>query len=65
MYDNKMSKQKTSATKSTSKTVSKSSKRGELALSFSNKFKDWELNGRYKCEKLLGKGSYGEVAQAI
>ena len=32
---------------------------------FSNKFADWELNGKYKCEKLLGKGSYGEVAQAI
>ena len=65
MYDNKMSKQKTSASKSASKTVSKTAKRGDLALSFSNKFKDWELNGRYKCEKLLGKGSYGEVAQAI
>jgi hypothetical protein len=34
-------------------------------LSLGNKFKEWELNGKYKCEKLLGKGSYGEVAQAI
>ena len=25
----------------------------------SDKFKDWEVGKGYKCEKLLGKGSYG------
>jgi mitogen-activated protein kinase 1/3 len=27
-------------------------------------FGDWEIGADYKCEKLLGKGSYGAVALA-
>ena len=27
-------------------------------------FADWEVGSDYKCEKLLGKGSYGAVAMA-
>lgn len=31
--------------------------------SLQNKFEDWECPG-YNCDKLIGKGSYGQVAQA-
>lgn len=30
-----------------------------------DEFKDWKVGKRYKLEKILGKGSYGEVAEAI
>ena len=30
-----------------------------------SQFADWEIGTDYKCEKLLGQGSYGQVAQAI
>jgi hypothetical protein len=31
----------------------------------SSQFKDWECGERYLLERILGKGSYGQVAQAI
>ena len=31
----------------------------------SKKFDHWEVGSNYKCEKLLGSGSYGQVVQAI
>ena len=36
----------------------KKSRRGDLGLG-KDKFKDWEVGSNYKCEKLLGSGSYG------
>ena len=30
-----------------------------------NKFNDWHLPSTYSLEKILGRGSYGEVASAI
>lgn len=41
--------------------VKKKSKRGEIAgLGMkSNQFKNWEVGANYKCEKILGSGSYG------
>lgn len=30
-----------------------------------DQFKKWEVGSNYKCEKLLGSGSYGQVAQAL
>ena len=30
-----------------------------------SKFEDWNVGQNYKVEKSIGKGSYGEVAQAI
>jgi mitogen-activated protein kinase 1/3 len=30
-----------------------------------NQFSDWDVGADYKCDKLLGKGSYGSVASAI
>ena len=36
-----------------------------LGLKEKTKFKDWNTGQNYKLEKVLGKGSYGEVAQAI
>ena len=47
------------ARKSTSKRGSNS-----LGLNLGSKdsFKDWECGPGYKCEKLLGQGSYGSVA---
>ena len=43
------------------------SKRGEIAgLGMKqNQFKNWDVGTNYKCEKILGSGSYGQVAQAI
>jgi len=44
---------------------SNASKRGggSLGLNFSkDNFKDWDCGPGYKCEKLLGQGSYGSVA---
>lgn len=29
------------------------------------KFVDWKVGERYKISKILGKGSYGQVAQAV
>jgi mitogen-activated protein kinase 1/3 len=41
-------------------------KRGfELGLKKKDVFKDWDVGSNYKCEKLLGQGSYGQVCQAI
>jgi hypothetical protein len=38
----------------------KKSKRSELALGMkAAQFKTWEVGSNYKCEKLLGSGSYG------
>ena len=38
---------------------------GSLGLnSDKNKLKDWDCGPGYKCEKILGQGSYGSVAQA-
>jgi mitogen-activated protein kinase 1/3 len=31
----------------------------------SNKFADWEVGTKYKIEKVIGQGSYGQVARAI
>ena len=31
----------------------------------SEKFADWDVGTKYKLEKILGEGSYGQVAQAI
>ena len=28
-------------------------------------FDEWDIDGEYKFEKILGQGSYGEVAQAV
>jgi hypothetical protein len=28
-------------------------------------FQSWEIGDNYKCEKMLGQGSYGQVALAI
>ena len=41
--------------------VKKKSKRGELAgLGMKqNQFKNWDVGTNYKCEKILGSGSYG------
>jgi len=43
---------------------SRKGKRGDLGLGFGNKnqFQSWEVGANYKCEKLLGSGSYGQVA---
>jgi mitogen-activated protein kinase 1/3 len=30
-----------------------------------NRFADWKVGERYKISKILGKGSYGQVAQAV
>ena len=38
----------------------KKSRRGELALGMkAAQFKSWEVGANYKCEKILGSGSYG------
>lgn len=49
------------------KNISRTSKRGDLSLALRKKdsFKEWDIDGEYKFEKILGQGSYGEVAQAI
>ena len=42
-------------------------KKGRKGISLgmkANKFKDWEIGSNYKCEKVLGSGSYGSVAMA-
>jgi len=40
--------------------------RGDLGLKMREaQFKNWEVGSNYKCEKLLGSGSYGQVAQAV
>ena len=36
-----------------------------LGLGSKAQFNSWEVGANYKCEKLLGSGSYGQVAQAI
>ena len=45
----------------------KRSSRTKQSLGFGNrnKFDNWEVGTNYKCEKLLGAGSYGQVVQAI
>ena len=44
----------------------KKSKRGDLGLGMkAAQFKNWEVGNKYRCEKILGSGSYGQVAQAI
>ena len=44
----------------------KKSRRGDMALGMkAAQFKSWDVGANYKCEKLLGSGSYGQVAQAI
>ena len=46
--------------------VKKKSRRGDLGLKMKSKqFENWECGTNYQCEKLLGSGSYGQVAQAI
>jgi hypothetical protein len=41
----------------------KKSRRGDLGLGMkADQFKNWEVGANYKCEKLLGSGSYGQVA---
>ena len=47
--------------------AAKKAKRGDLGLGMSNKsqFDAWIIGDKYKCEKILGQGSYGQVAQAI
>jgi len=41
-------------------------RRGELGLGMkAAQFKSWEVGTNYKCEKVLGSGSYGQVAQAL
>jgi mitogen-activated protein kinase 1/3 len=30
-----------------------------------NQFEDWEIGNDYTCVRLLGQGSYGEVAEAV
>lgn len=45
---------------------SRKGKRGDLGLGMKAKqFQSWEVGQNYKCEKLLGSGSYGQVAQAL
>lgn len=46
------------------KNISRTSKRGDLSLALRKKdsFKEWDIDGEYKFEKILGQGSYGEVA---
>jgi len=36
----------------------------KLGMKKSHDFKNWEVGANYKCEKVLGQGSYGQVAQA-
>jgi len=43
----------------------KPSKREGVKLgSKKSDFKGWEVGNNYRCEKILGQGSYGQVAQA-
>jgi hypothetical protein len=43
------------------KSISRTSKRGDLSLALRKKdsFKEWDIDGEYKFEKILGQGSYG------
>ena len=49
------------------KSISRKGLRGDLSLALRKKdhFQEWDIDGEYKFEKILGSGSYGEVAQAI
>ena len=54
------------STKEKNQKKSRASKRGNLGLAIDiNQFENWEVGPNYKCEKLLGSGSYGLVAQAL
>ena len=46
------------------KEVVRKGKRGDLSLSLKKKdsFEEWDIDGDYKFEKILGQGSYGQVA---
>lgn len=45
---------------------SKKPKREGIKLGLKkDQFKSWQVGQNYRCEKILGRGSYGEVAQAI
>lgn len=48
--------------------MQRKSTRGDFSIALKKKkddFQDWDINGDYKFEKILGQGSYGKVAQAV
>eukprot|EP00944_MAST-04C_sp_MAST-4C-sp1_P013005 g13005.t1 len=63
----------TSSNKDRKETAEEKRKRLESSPSFEadidmlvyDQFSDWHVGDRYKCEKVIGKGSYGSVCQAM